>query len=103
MRSLERIRELGAKALLPGHGPPSRGVPHLIAALIEHRRQRESRILRALENGPMAEEALREEVYKDTPGAAAELAARTLEAHLEKLIEEGKVQRDSRGVARTEE
>jgi len=93
MRSLERIRELGALALLPGHGPPSRGVPHLIEALIEHRRQRESRILRALEGGAMTEEALREEVYKDTPGAAAELAARTLEAHLENLIEQGKVQR----------
>ena len=53
MRSLERIRELGAKALLPGHGPPSRGVAHLIEALIEHRRQRESRVLRALEGGPM--------------------------------------------------
>ena len=88
MRSLERIRELGAKALLPGHGPPSRGVAHLIEALIEHRRQRESRVLRALEGGPMTEEGLREEVYKDTPGAAAELAARTLEAHLEKLIGE---------------
>ncbi|TMQ47404.1 MAG: MBL fold metallo-hydrolase [Candidatus Eisenbacteria bacterium] len=94
MRSLERVRELGAQALLPGHGPPSRGVDHLIEALIEHRRQRESRILRALEGGPMTEETLREEVYKDTPGAAAELAARTLEAHLEKLIEEGKVRKE---------
>jgi len=51
-------------------------------------------VLRALEGGPMSEDALREEVYKDTPGAAAELAARTLEAHLEKLVEEGKVRRD---------
>ena len=42
----------------------------------------------------MTEETLREEVYKDTPGAAAELAARTLEAHLEKLIEEGKVRKE---------
>jgi glyoxylase-like metal-dependent hydrolase (beta-lactamase superfamily II) len=99
MRSLERIRELGAVALLPGHGPPSRGVPHLIAALIEHRRQRESRILRALEGGPMTDDELREEVYKDTPGAAAELAARTLEAHLEKLIEEGKVRKEGGKVA----
>ncbi len=99
MRSLEGVRELGAGALLPGHGPPSRGVDHLIKALLEHRRQRESRILRTLEGGPMKEDELREEVYKDTPGAAAELAARTLEAHLEKLVEEGKVRKGGGRIA----
>lgn len=94
MRSLDRARKLGAITLVPGHGPPSRGVAHLIDTLIEHRRARESRILGALEGGPMTEAALLAEVYKDTPGAAAELAARTLEAHLQKLVEEGKVRRD---------
>lgn len=94
LRSIERVRGLGATAVIPGHGPPGHGVDRLLEALLEHRRQRESRVLRALEGGPMSEDALREEVYKDTPGAAAELAARTLEAHLEKLVEEGKVRRD---------
>jgi glyoxylase-like metal-dependent hydrolase (beta-lactamase superfamily II)/8-oxo-dGTP pyrophosphatase MutT (NUDIX family) len=98
LRSLERIRALKATALLPGHGPPSRGVDHLFVALLEHRRARESRVMRALERGPMAFEALREEVYKDTPGASPEWSARTLEAHLEKLVEEGKVQRDAEQV-----
>ena len=98
LRSLERIRALRATVLLPGHGPPSRGADHLFAALLEHRRARESRILRALAGGPMAFEALREEVYKDTPGAAPEWSARTLEAHLEKLVEEGKVKRDGERV-----
>ncbi len=99
MRSLARVRGLNASVLIPGHGPPSRGVDHLIEALIEHRRAREERIVRALEGGPMTEGALREEVYKDTPGAAAALAARTLEAHLIKLEEEGKVRRDGGRVA----
>jgi len=94
LRSLERIQALGATALLPGHGPPSRGVDHLFATLLEHRRARESRILRSLEGGPMAFEALRAEVYKDTPGAAPEWSARTLEAHLEKLEAEGKIRRE---------
>jgi glyoxylase-like metal-dependent hydrolase (beta-lactamase superfamily II)/8-oxo-dGTP pyrophosphatase MutT (NUDIX family) len=101
LRSLDRIRALRATVLVPGHGPPSRGVDHLFAALLEHRRARESRILRALAGGPMDFEALREEVYKDTPGAAPEWSARTLEAHLEKLVEEGKVRREAERVTLT--
>ncbi|MBI4364988.1 MAG: MBL fold metallo-hydrolase [Candidatus Latescibacteria bacterium] len=99
--SLERIRTLGATALIPGHGPPSRGVDHALRGLIEHRRMRESRVLDALEDGPLAVEALREEVYRDTPGAPAALAARTLEAHLEKLLSEGRIRREGRSVALT--
>jgi len=66
----------------------------LLASLLAHRMEREAKILRALAGGPLTEDALREEVYKDTPGAAATLASRTLEAHLIKLIDEGKVLRE---------
>ncbi len=98
MRSLEHARGLNATVLIPGHGPPSLGVDHLFQALIEHRRAREARIVLALEGGPMTEDALRQEVYRDTPGAVAALAARTLEAHLIKLEEEGTVRRESGSV-----
>jgi glyoxylase-like metal-dependent hydrolase (beta-lactamase superfamily II)/8-oxo-dGTP pyrophosphatase MutT (NUDIX family) len=101
MRSVERIRELGATALVPGHGPPSRGVEPLLAQLLAHRHEREAKVLRALAGGPLTEDALREEVYKDTPGAAATLAARTLEAHLIKLIEEGRVLREGESISLT--
>ncbi len=94
MRSIERVRALPVRSLVPGHGPPSRGVEPLLAQLLAHRHEREAKVLRALANGPLTEGALREEVYKDTPGAAATLAARTLEAHLIKLIDEGKVRRE---------
>ena len=102
MRSLERVRALEAKALIPGHGPPSRGVDHLLLTLMEHRRMRELRILKALEGGPLTPEALLAEVYRDTPGAAAALAARTLEAHLEKLEAEGKIRRDGERILRSD-
>jgi ribonuclease/clavin/mitogillin len=92
--SLERIRAMDILTLIPGHGPPHRGVDRMLQALLEHRRMREGRVLRALERGPLTEEELRVEVYSDTPDAAPELAAQTLQAHLEKLIEEGRVRRD---------
>jgi ribonuclease/clavin/mitogillin len=86
--TLERLRRLGIHALIPGHGPPQRGVARILDALIEHRRMRESRILRSLAEGPLSEEALRDQVYADTPGADPALALKTLQAHLEKLEEE---------------
>jgi len=101
LSSVERIRALAPTTLIPAHGPPSRGVEHLLRNLIEHRNAREARILRALQEGPMSEEDLLVEVYRDTPGAPASLAARTLEAHLEKLVLEGRVRRESGRVGLT--
>ena len=91
LASLERIQDLNVSVLVPGHGPPHRGVDRLLAALLEHRRMREGRVLRALADGPLGEDVLRERVYADTPDAAPELAAKTLRAHLEKLEQEGRV------------
>jgi ribonuclease/clavin/mitogillin len=97
LASLERVRGLGLRTLVPGHGPPNRGVDATLDALIRHRRMRESRVLRALEAGAMTEEALRDEVYADTPGADPALALRTLRAHLEKLEAEARVRRREDG------
>ncbi|HSQ61497.1 MAG TPA: MBL fold metallo-hydrolase, partial [Acidobacteriota bacterium] len=58
---------------------------------IEHRLMREGRVLHALANGPMTKDELRDRVYADTPGADPRLASRTLAAHLEKLVAEGRV------------
>ena len=97
LASLERIRSLGLRTLVPGHGPPNRGVDATLEALIRHRQMRESRVLRALEGGPLGEDLLRDEVYADTAGADPALAARTLRAHLEKLEKEERVRRRDDG------
>jgi len=98
LATLERLRALDALTLIPGHGPPHRGVERLFDLLIEHRRLRESQVLRALATGPLSEAALRAKVYADTPGADPELAAKTLAGHLEKLVEEGRVRVTPEGV-----
>ncbi|HTM00939.1 MAG TPA: MBL fold metallo-hydrolase, partial [Candidatus Omnitrophota bacterium] len=99
LTTLERLRRIGITALIPGHGAPNRGVARMLDALIEHRRLREGKILRVLEAGPLGEEDLRLRVYDDTPAADPALSARTLLAHLEKLEEEGRVEREN-GVVR---
>ena len=93
LASLTRVRSLDLRTLIPGHGPPNRGANATLDALIRHRQMRESRVLRALEGGPLPEDALRDEVYSDTPGADPALALRTLRAHLEKLEGEGLTRR----------
>ena len=97
LASLERVRALGLRTLIPGHGPPNRGVDTTLEALIRHRQMRERRVLRALEGGPLPEDSLRDEVYSDTPGADPALALRTLRAHLEKLDAENLTRRTEDG------
>ncbi len=99
LATLARLRALDALTLIPGHGPPHRGVARLFDLLIEHRRLRESQILRALASGPMAEAALCAQVYADTPGADPALASKTLAGHLEKLVEDGRVRVTPEGVS----
>ncbi len=91
--SLERLRSMEIRTLIPGHGPPNRGVDRALETLLEHRRVREGRVVRTLEKGALDEREVLREVYADTPEAAPEVAVRTLRAHLEKLIEEGRVRR----------
>lgn len=99
LATLTRLRGLGLAALIPGHGAPHRGVDRLLDALIEHRRVRESRIVRTLAEGPLPEDALCERVYADTPRADPALAVKTLRAHLEKLEAEGRIARTPTGIA----
>lgn len=89
--SLERVRTMEIRTLIPGHGPPNRGVDRALETLLEHRRIREGRVVRVLEKGALDEREVLRQVYADTPDAPPELALRTLRAHLEKLVEEGRV------------
>jgi glyoxylase-like metal-dependent hydrolase (beta-lactamase superfamily II) len=91
LASLEKLRKLHLVTLIPGHGPPHRGVDRLLRGLVEHRRMREGRVLHALDGGPLPLEELRVRTYADTPDADPRLSARTLAAHLEKLAAEKKV------------
>jgi glyoxylase-like metal-dependent hydrolase (beta-lactamase superfamily II) len=92
LASLERLLPLALSIIAPGHGYLI-GQPHReIRRLIAHRRWREARVLDAVaRRGPASAEELLDDVYPDVPAPLRGPASRSLEAHLLKLREDGKV------------
>jgi glyoxylase-like metal-dependent hydrolase (beta-lactamase superfamily II) len=91
LASLERVAHCGAKVIAPGHGylidEPRRAVERLIA----HRLAREAKVVAALEAGPATVDALVPHVYDEVPSNRWPVAARSLLAHLIKLVADGRV------------
>ncbi len=95
IESLRRLLALEIDALAPGHGHLIKD-PHAEAArLVDHRLARESKARQALiaAGGNATLAALLPHVYNDVPPTLHPLAARSLQAHLEKLIEDGEIRR----------
>jgi glyoxylase-like metal-dependent hydrolase (beta-lactamase superfamily II)/8-oxo-dGTP pyrophosphatase MutT (NUDIX family) len=93
LSSLERIRDLDARTVLPAHGPPMIAPREAVQNLLDHRVEREERVLRALEGGRRDLAAIVESAYADTPDVHPELAKNQTEAHLDRLEGRGLVQR----------
>ena len=92
--SLERLRDLDLTVLYPGHGPEVDDPRAKIEEYIEHRMMRERRLVAALDRGERSREALLDEVWDDVPRQLRPAAAIAMEAHLEKLDEEGRLPPD---------
>lgn len=94
IRSLERLLELEINLILPGHGPLV-GKPHAkIKEYIEHRLMREQQVIAALRQGRESIGAITEMIYVDVSGPLKNVAEFSVEAHLIKLIREGRVERE---------
>ncbi|MDT8853690.1 MBL fold metallo-hydrolase [Paracoccaceae bacterium Fryx2] len=88
LRALERLAARDWRVLHPAHGAPVPAPAARLAFLAEHRRQRETAILAALDEAPQRTlPALTARVYHDTPAALKPAAARNLLAHLIDLAE----------------
>jgi glyoxylase-like metal-dependent hydrolase (beta-lactamase superfamily II) len=95
--SLRRVRELRPALLYPGHGPEVRDPAAVIDDYIEHRLERERRLVAALERGERSRERLLSEVWDDVPAELRGAAAVVMQAHLEKLEAEGRLPPDIKG------
>jgi glyoxylase-like metal-dependent hydrolase (beta-lactamase superfamily II) len=91
MRSLDRLKELDLSVLYPGHGPEIRDPRGKIEEYIEHREMRERRLVAALERGERSRAALLAEVWDDVPEELRPAAAIAMQAHFEKLEDEGRL------------
>jgi len=95
MESLERVRRLRPAVIHPGHGPRVDDAAALIDEYIVHRREREAQVLAVLrERGSdVAASDLVPEIYAGYPQGLWPFAARSVEAHLDKLARERSVLR----------
>lgn len=91
LESLERLRRRGFDALAPGHGPPVFEPEAKLTEYISHRREREQRLLAAVERGRRSVSELLDDAWADAPAALRPAAEATLAAHLDKLAEDGRL------------
>jgi glyoxylase-like metal-dependent hydrolase (beta-lactamase superfamily II) len=96
MDSLRRLQGLDLTVLYPGHGPEVDDPQAKIAEYIAHRREREDRLVAAIERGERSRAALLDEVWDDVPEQLRGAAAIAMQAHLEKLEDEGRLPSDLR-------
>ncbi len=103
LASLEMLLAEDLAVIAPGHGFLI-GAPHReLRRLVAHRLSREAKVRRALEqHGPASLDALVPFVYDDVSARMHKWAARSLSAHLGKLVAEGAAREGPDGFALVE-
>ncbi|MGH8870365.1 MAG: MBL fold metallo-hydrolase [Acidimicrobiia bacterium] len=98
LASLTKLRDIGLRKLHPGHGEDMEDPDQVIDWYLTHRRQRHEEILEAIRSGATSTDAIVEIVYKDVDRALHPLAARSVEAHLTLLFEQGRIASDGHDI-----
>jgi len=91
LAGLERLRMRGPAIICPGHGPLVLDAVAKISEYIEHRLDRERRLLAALDAGRRTVDELVGDAWSDVPEAMRPAAAIAMRAHLDKLDSEGRL------------
>jgi glyoxylase-like metal-dependent hydrolase (beta-lactamase superfamily II) len=91
LQSLQRLRTLDCRLLLPSHGSASSRPQQTIDECLAHRAKREQELLAALSSSPRTVSDLTKQLYKGLPPQLVRFAELQLQAGLEKLRREGRV------------
>ncbi|MFP8955824.1 MBL fold metallo-hydrolase [Natrialbaceae archaeon A-CW3] len=91
LTSLRRLHAMAPPRLYPGHGPVIDAPRATLERLIDHRLQRERRVLEAVQDGARATDSILEAAYDVDLSGVRDLARATVVAHLEKLAVEGEL------------
>jgi glyoxylase-like metal-dependent hydrolase (beta-lactamase superfamily II) len=91
MNSLRLLEAENLTLICPGHGPWIVDPAARLAEYLGHRELRESKLVAALDRGERSRAALLLDVWSDVPAELLPMAAMAMEAHLEKLEEEGRL------------
>lgn len=94
--SLERLRDREPNRLFPGHGEAIEAPVERLQWLIDHRLERERRILRAVEAGNRELDAIVAAAYEKDLTGVRDLASATVRTHLDRLASEGRVEWDGK-------
>jgi len=89
LSSLERLAALKPARIYPGHGPIISDPLEVIATYLEHRRMRDAQVAACLADGIRDPDAIVARIYPDLASGLHAAARATVEAHLQKLAEEG--------------
>lgn len=96
LTTLRRLRAMDPPWLAPGHGPDIDAPRETLERLLTHRRERERRVLAAVDRGAQDLEEILAHAYAKELTGVRDLALATVRAHLEKLAVEGRVKWDGR-------
>jgi glyoxylase-like metal-dependent hydrolase (beta-lactamase superfamily II) len=92
--SLRRVGELDLELICPGHGPWVTDPAAKVTEYVEHKLDRERKLVAALERGERSRAALLDAAWDDVPAELRPAAAQVMQAHLEKLEGEGRLPGD---------
>ncbi|MFZ2052111.1 MAG: MBL fold metallo-hydrolase [Solirubrobacteraceae bacterium] len=91
LAALQRLIEMPLELLCPGHGPPVSEPQHKLREYLQHRLDRERRLIAALAAGEREVQGMLDAAWSDVPQQVRPFAAITLAAHLDKLEQEGRL------------
>jgi glyoxylase-like metal-dependent hydrolase (beta-lactamase superfamily II) len=91
---LRRLLELDLEVICPGHGPPVWEPRAKLEEYLQHRLDRERRLVEALDEGLRSDDELLDRAWSDAPADLRFFATLSMRAHLGKLLDEGRLPDD---------